>query len=35
MKDMKEHVERLRDQAAECALLCGEAAAKEEREFFR
>jgi hypothetical protein len=34
MKDMKTHLEKLREQAAECAILCGEAATKEKREFF-
>ena len=34
MKDMRAHIEKLRDQAAECALLSGEAQSKEKREFF-
>jgi hypothetical protein len=35
MKDMREHLERLRDHAAECALLSAEAVTKEKRELFR
>lgn len=34
MKDMKAHLERLRDHAAECALLSAEAETKEKRELF-
>jgi hypothetical protein len=34
MKDMKAHVGRLRDHAAECALLSAEAESKEKRELF-
>ncbi len=34
MKDMKAHLEKLRDQAAECALLSAEAKTKEKREYF-
>jgi hypothetical protein len=34
MKDMKAHLEKLRDQAAECALLSAEAETKEKREYF-
>jgi hypothetical protein len=34
MKDMKEHLERLRDQAAECAILSAEAVTREKRELF-
>jgi hypothetical protein len=34
MKDMKAHIAKLRDQAAECALFSGEAETKEKREFF-
>lgn len=34
MKDMRAHIEKLRDQAAECAVLSGEAQTKEKREFF-
>jgi hypothetical protein len=34
MKDMKARVERLRDHAAECALLSAEAESKEKRELF-
>jgi putative heme iron utilization protein len=34
MKDMKAHLERLRDQAAECAILSAEAETKEKRELF-
>jgi hypothetical protein len=34
MKDMKAHLERLRDQAAECALLSAEALTREKRELF-
>ena len=34
MKDMQAHLERLRDQAAECAVLSGEAKTKERREYF-
>ena len=31
---MKAHLEKLRDQAAECAILSGEAETKEKREYF-
>jgi hypothetical protein len=31
---MKAHLERLRDQAAECALLSAEAQTREKRELF-
>jgi hypothetical protein len=34
MKDMKVHLERLRDHAAECAILSTEAESKEKRELF-
>jgi hypothetical protein len=34
MRDMKAHLERLRDQAAECAILSGGAETKEKREYF-
>jgi len=34
MKDMKAHLQRRRDQAAEAALLSAEVKEKEEREFF-
>ena len=34
MKDTKAHLERLRDQAAECAILSAEAETKEKRELF-
>ena len=34
MKDMKAHLERLRDQAAECAILSAEAQTREKRELF-
>jgi hypothetical protein len=34
MKDVKAHLERLRDQAAECAILSAEAQTKEKRELF-
>jgi hypothetical protein len=34
MKDMKAHLERLRDQAAECAMLSAEAQSREKRELF-
>lgn len=32
MKDMKAHLDRLRDHAAECALLSAEAETREKRE---
>jgi hypothetical protein len=31
---MKAHIERLRDHAAECAILSAEAETKEKREYF-
>jgi hypothetical protein len=34
MRDMKAHLERLRDQAAECAILSAEAETREKRELF-
>jgi hypothetical protein len=34
MKDMKAHLERLRDHAAECAILSAEAESKEKWELF-
>lgn len=34
MKDMKAHLERLRDHAAECAILSSEAETREKRELF-
>jgi hypothetical protein len=34
MKDVKAHLERLRDHAAECAILSAEAESKEKRELF-
>lgn len=34
MKDMKAHLERLRDHAAECAILSAEAQTREKRELF-
>ena len=34
MRDMKAHLERRRDQAAECALLSAEAETREKRELF-
>ena len=34
MKDMKAHLERLRDQAAECAILSAEAQTRKKRELF-
>jgi hypothetical protein len=34
MKDMKAHQEKLRDHAAECAILGAEAETKEKRELF-
>jgi hypothetical protein len=34
MTDMEAHLEKLRDQAAECAILSGEAETKEKRELF-
>jgi hypothetical protein len=34
MKDMKAHLERLRDQAAECAILSAEAQTGHKRELF-
>jgi hypothetical protein len=34
MKDVRQHLERLRDHAAECAILSAEAEAKEKRELF-
>jgi hypothetical protein len=34
MRDMKAHLERLRDQAAECAILSAEAQTREKPELF-
>jgi hypothetical protein len=34
MRDMNAHLERLRDQAAECAIVSAEAQTKEKRELF-
>jgi hypothetical protein len=34
MKDMEKHLEKLRSDAAECALISGLAADKEKRELF-
>lgn len=34
MRDMRADLERLRDQAAECAILSAEAQTKEKRELF-
>jgi hypothetical protein len=34
MKDMKAHMERLRDHAAECAILSAEAETREKRDLF-
>ncbi len=34
MKDLRQHFERLRDHAAECALPSAEAETKEKRELF-
>lgn len=34
MKDMQAHIAKLRDQAAEAAMMSGEAQSKEKREFF-
>jgi hypothetical protein len=34
MKGMRAHLEKLREQAAECALLSAEALTKEKRELF-
>jgi hypothetical protein len=34
MKDMKARIEKLRDQAAECAIKSAEATTKQKRDFF-
>jgi hypothetical protein len=34
MKDMKAHLERLREHAAECAMLSAQAETREKRELF-
>jgi len=34
MKDIKAHLEKLRDHAAECAILSAEAETREKRELF-
>jgi hypothetical protein len=34
MREMKAHLERLRDQAVECAILSAEAQTREKRELF-
>jgi hypothetical protein len=34
MKDMRAHLARLRDQAAECAMLSAEATTREKRSYF-
>ena len=34
MRDMREHLEKLRDEAAECAMISAEAQTREKRELF-
>jgi hypothetical protein len=34
MQDMRRHLDRLRDDAAECAIVSGLSATKEKRELF-